>query len=113
MRYELRLKRDGFSIEAGEAKGRALPDWVTDVPGETDTDDFYLRSFWNLSTCRQVGFGIGPIPWNFIHDYARIKKLDLEASDLFIESILAMDRVYIEWEIAEAEARRKANEGKK
>lgn len=75
-----------------------------------DTDDWYLGAFWVLSTSRQVGFGLGPIPWNRIHQYATVKRLDEEATELFVEVILAMDKAYLEWEYAEAEAKRKANE---
>lgn len=72
-----------------------------------DTDEFYMRAFWDLSTCRQMGMSIGAIPWNFIRDYGNTKGLDEENLEAFLEIILTMDRVFLEWELEEVERRRK------
>lgn len=34
--------------------------------------EFYLEAFKELSSCRSVGFGIGPIPFTAIAEYSRL-----------------------------------------
>lgn len=69
-----------------------------------------MRAFWDLSTCRNNGFGLGAIPWTAIRDYAGVYQLDEENTEAFCLIIREMDQVYLEWEAEEAEARRKATE---
>lgn len=60
-------------------------------------DDFYLNAFYELSTCRQIGMSLGPIPWTAIIEFAEFSGLDSEILPVFVLSIRAMDAVYLEW----------------
>lgn len=94
--WQLRLNRDGSSLDAGILKKRpTLPDWYLDRPEITDGDEFYLTAFDRLSTTRQTGFDAGRIPWDKIVHYASIKQLDAQATDMFVEVICAMDVGYL------------------
>lgn len=60
-------------------------------------EGFYLESFWDLSTCRNFGMGVGPIPWLAIIEYARHLGFDDLLSNDFCKIIKDMDNIYIDW----------------
>lgn len=84
-------------MESGQyqdATGR-LPDWWDKRPPSFRGDDFYLRAFWELSSCRQFGMTVGPIPWHRILAYGAWKRLDRGMLEVFIRVIREMDEVYL------------------
>lgn len=97
VRWDLRYARDGFSVAAAEAKGRALPEWYVDRPVEQPGDDFFLEAFADLSTCRPVGLAVGPIPWDRIVAYARWRSLGAALEATFVAVIRQMDDAFVEW----------------
>ena len=100
------MQRDGFSVEAAVIKGRKLPSWLEDEPQLLPGDDFYLRAFWELSTCRSSGFGIGPIPWRDIVAYADYAGMDSELVDGFVMIIRRIDAAFMKWSEQEQERNR-------
>ncbi len=48
-----------------------------------------MEAFRDLATCRPVGFGVAPIPWTAIHEYALAHGVSDE--DRFVRLIRAMD----------------------
>lgn len=78
-------------------RGVPLPAWATDCPELALGEGFYLSAFTDLSSCREVGFGIGPIPWRDAIHYAQFKGLDDELTELFWVVISAMDSAYLAW----------------
>lgn len=64
-------------------------------PGD-DTVDDVVRALGELGTCRQVGFGLGPIPITAVWEYWRLKGYDEVAVDLLTGAVLRGDRVYRE-----------------
>lgn len=66
-----------------------------------------MKAFWDLSTCRQVGMGLGPIPWDSMVRYAQFYGLEDDVAEAFVYIIRAMDIVYLDWEREEAEQRRR------
>lgn len=103
MLHDLRLERDRFSIEAGLTKGRPLPRWFEEAPDPRPEDEFYLRAFYDLSSCRSVGFAIGPIPWRDIVHYADWVGLETDVAAAFVVVIRAMDSGFLEWQEKEQE----------
>lgn len=96
--------REGFTIRSAEEKNakagyeaRKLPDWYIAEPATLPGDEWYLRAFWRLSTCRQIGMGVGPIPWNCIVQYADRYGLEPAVSEMFIEVVREMDSAYLKW----------------
>lgn len=62
-------------------------------PDLYDIESWYWNAFWELATDRQSGMSPGPIPWSSIIRYAEIH--EIRDIDIFIESIKAMDSVYL------------------
>lgn len=57
----------------------------------------YMTAFHRLSTCRQVGMGLGPIPWNSIGEYATMQELDQEHTEALYYFIERMDAAFLDW----------------
>lgn len=53
----------------------------------------WFEDFWNLSTNRQIGFGVGPIPQSEIDRHTA--GWDYEDAEMFEVCIREMDRVYM------------------
>lgn len=58
---------------------------------------FYIAAFWDLSTCRSFGMGIGPIPWRDIVAYARQARLAEDVASVFVYVIRQLDAEYLSW----------------
>ena len=52
---------------------------------------------------------VGSIPWSDVVDYGERKMLVGDALDLFVDIIMEMDKVFVEWNRAEADRKRKKN----
>lgn len=72
-----------------------VPDAYINSPIQEPGDGFFLQAFENLSSCRQIGMGPGPIPWNAVRDYA-IEHQYPYPSDLWY-LVRCMDAIYLEW----------------
>ena len=93
----MRCERDGFQVDAAEVKGRGYPDWYLEGPELIGQDAFYLAAFWRLSTCRQIGMGLGPIPWRDIVDYGARVALDSREIEVLVKIVHVMDHAYLGW----------------
>ena len=60
-----------------------------------DAGSFYLRAFSELSTCRQVGFDAGPIPWRDVVAYADRAGLDDDNERSFVAILRELDEAYL------------------
>lgn len=59
--------------------------------------EFVYRAFWELSTDRQVGMGLGGIPWSSINAYAeRYGIASIDDFDHFASLIRATDAAYLD-----------------
>lgn len=95
--WELRYRREEFSIDAGRAKGRPYPDWFLDRPELARGEDSYLRAFWDLATERKSdGLTLGRIPWSAARKYA-LEELGFYRGllDHFWRIISAMDTGFL------------------
>ena len=88
-------------------RGLNLPQWYLEDPAPGPQDDFYLRAFWDLSTEREVGFGVGPIPWSKIVEYGELEGLDLDVMRSFVRVVREMDTGYLKWQSDEADKKRR------
>lgn len=68
-----------------------------------------MVAFHDLSTCRAVGFDVGPIPWTAINAWAAEHNLRGEVRRVFATVIRRMDAAWLksERERLEAEAKNK------
>ena len=83
-----------------------LPKWLMEAPSLVRGDDFYMRAFWELSSCRHFGSAIGPVPWNYIVDYGSQKGLDPGMMEVFAAVIREIDESYLRWQREAQKARR-------
>ena len=84
-------------MESGQyqkSTGR-VPDWWEQRPPEVRGDQFYLAAFWELSSCRDFGQFIGPIPWDKIVLYGERKGLDSDMITVLEVVIRELDEVYL------------------
>lgn len=70
-----------------------------------------MSAFWALSTCRQMGFSPGPIPWNHVHAYAEFAGLDRENGFAFSEVMRAMDNAWLDYQAEEQSKAEKMRSG--
>lgn len=87
------------------------PQWYLDEPECPEGVEFYFRAFWALSTERQIGTAMGPIPESRIEKYSRKRGLDPEVRQIFIRCIRMMDSAFMEWNSEEAAKLSKSKEG--
>lgn len=73
-------------------------------------DWFYTQAFWELSTERQIGMGLGPIPASRIKAYAADYGLEPDVAEVFKVVVREMDSVYLSWSAEEGERKRKARQ---
>lgn len=59
--------------------------------------EMYWQAFWDLTTCRQIGMGVGPIPWTSVQEYSILLELDEEQTDDLHYHIAVMDNEYLKW----------------
>ena len=103
--------REGYVIESGQYQrcrttGGRLPDWYENRPPLIRGDEFYMRAFWELSSCRQFGEAIGPIPWHRIAQYGSRKQLGSGMMGVFETVIRELDEAYLSQQREEQRVRR-------
>lgn len=76
--------------------GRELPPTIANAPQLTTGLGLYLQAFWELSSCRDIGFGEGPIPWLAINRYSEHLDLDIDQELALFHHVRAMDNVYLQ-----------------
>lgn len=55
------------------------------------------EAFWHLTTDRQTGMALGPIPWSAIDRYATRHAIDdPDDFDEFVELVMTLDQAYLE-----------------
>jgi hypothetical protein len=74
-----------------------LPDFIKNEPELMPGLDIFLQAFWDLSTCRQMGMGLGPIPWTATREYVTILGGSEEFQEDFHYLIRRIDSAYLQW----------------
>lgn len=85
-----------------------MPKAIQDAPVLLPGLGFYYEAFLELSSCRQIGMGTGPIPWTAIQEYADRVGIRGQERERFTEVIRAVDVAYLEHQVKEL----KKKEGK-
>lgn len=76
-------------------RGLPLPDRIQNAPELLPGLGLYLRAFYDLDSCRPVGFGEGPIPWTAIEEWCRSLELDEEERDDVHYLVRRLDNAYL------------------
>ncbi len=90
IRRQLRLRKREPNSQEREVLERCPPmDAITAIG---------LKAFNETTTCRQIGFGLGPIPQSAIDAWCDRRGLDLEAADILADAVRYVDTIFLERE---------------
>lgn len=84
-----------FIVEQAQRNKVAIPKAILDAPTLQAGLDFYLKAFFILSSCRQIGMSESRIPWTAANDYSLRYGLSEADFDALWELISAMDTAYL------------------
>ena len=56
----------------------------------------YWNAFMELTTCRQVGMGVGPIPFTAIKEYALLYEISGIRFEVFNRLVRSLDREFLD-----------------
>ena len=87
-------------IEQAVKAGLPIPARIENAPSIMPGLELYYLGFLELTSSRQVGMGVGPIPWLAIEQYCVMKGLDEEQSEAMHHHIVQMDTVYLRYQAA-------------
>jgi hypothetical protein len=77
--------------------GIPIPDRIKNQPELLPGLELYLNAFHDLSSCRQVGMGVGFIPFTAVLEYARWHGFDKAHSEDLHYHISCLDSAYVSW----------------
>ena len=80
-----------------------LPEWARERPRIAEGDEWYVHAFWELSSTRAIGMGMGPIPWHHVVDYGARSGLDEGMIRVMVKIIRALDHAYLHWNAEEGD----------
>jgi hypothetical protein len=75
--------------------GRPIPEKIQNAPKLEQHLTLYLTAFFDLESDHSLGFGIGPIPWSKINQYANAYKFNEEQEHNLQHFIKKLDNVYL------------------
>lgn len=86
---------------------KKIPKQIAEAPELMIGLDFFIMAFHQLSGDRQIGMGLGPIPYSSIHDFARINGLDPGAeTQEFFHHIRQLDAEFLDYHTKKSEERK-------
>lgn len=100
-------------IESCIKRRQPLPEAIANAPTIFKGLEPYYIAFWELSTDRSQGMGVGPIPWSAINEYAVREGLRGEGYEDLVDYVRAMDRTFLKFQREEEAKRRAADEAKR
>lgn len=77
--------------------GMPLPNSIQNAPELNLGLGLYYTGFLDLTSCRQVGMGLGPIPLLSILEYCMINGIEGEQQEDFVWFIQRLDSKYLDW----------------
>jgi len=77
--------------------GMPLPNAIQNAPELFLGLELHYTGFLDLTSCRSVGMGLGPIPLLSILEYCLIKGIEGEQQDDFVWFVQRLDQKYLEW----------------
>lgn len=99
-------------IELSIRQRLPLPDAIANAPELELGLDLFYTAFHDLSSCRTLGFGEGPIPWLAVDDYCRRQGITGVQREDMLYHVQQLDTVYLEYRAKQA-SKGAANVGSK
>ena len=78
-------------------ENRELPEKIANAPVLFFGSDLWLEAFYDLSSERQVGMALGPIPWSSVHLYGQVYGIAGEQLEDLHWYITRLDVEYIKY----------------
>jgi len=82
---------------SGHQANEELPLFVQKMPHLREDLHWIAEAFYRMTSSRQIGFGVGPIPLTEIDAYIRLFGLLDDDIERFYRLITALDAVYVKW----------------
>ena len=73
-----------------------LPDKIRNKPEITTGLDLYWKAFQDLSSDRDIGMGVGPIPWSSLNAWAARNSIRGDDFERFVMVLRGLDNIYME-----------------
>lgn len=73
-----------------------LPQSIRDKPKILVGLELYWKAFSDLSSDREIGMGIGPVPWRAIHEWGLRHNIVGDDFERLVLMVRGLDAVYIE-----------------
>lgn len=86
------------------ARKLPLPDRIQNAPDLELGLELYMGAFWDLDSCRPLGYGEGPIPWTTIEQYAQLNGIEGEQREMLHHHIRQLDNAYLKHRLAKSKA---------
>ena len=77
--------------------GLPLPDKIKNAPILRLGLELFYNAFWDLDSCRNSGWGMGPIPWLAMRDYATTFGFTEEQEEDLYYHVRLMDNAYLDF----------------
>lgn len=84
-------------LEQCKRERRPLPPAIQNAPDLEMGLELFYGAFFDLTSCRSLGMGLGPIPWTAVNQYARAYGYSEEQEEDLQFYISRMDHAYMEW----------------
>jgi len=76
-------------------EGLPFPDRIQNAPTLLMGLELFFLGFMDLSSSRQIGMGMGPIPWQAINQYCTSIELNEEQTEAMHHHIRELDTCYL------------------
>lgn len=73
-----------------------IPDSIQNAPQLHMGLELYLDAFYELNTCRMSGWGVMPISWSSIRDYAEAYDFSGAQTERLFTHVRALDKAFRE-----------------
>jgi len=77
-------------------ENREIPEEIAFAPEIGSGLELYYYGFMEISDSRQIGMGLGPIPWKVVHEYCAFLELDEDQTEAMHYHIREMDGAFLE-----------------
>lgn len=71
-----------------------IPDKIRNAPQLRLGLELYLEAFYDLNSCRQSGWGLSPIPWTAMRDYAEAFDFDEDQAESLFHHVPVLDQAF-------------------
>ena len=91
-------------IEQCIRERRPLPDAIANAPELKFGLELFYMAFMDLTSCRSIGYGAGPIPWSAIQTWCAAYDIQGEQREDLFYHVERLDKSYLDWSVKKQKA---------